>query len=111
MSTERLEQLIAQAWTAVSGHGDTAAAPADLIVSGRRGDLASNYAVADTAAACIGSALLAAAALQRVRGGRWSTVSLDRGHVAAAVRSEAYFTRGGVAAGMGFGRLSRFWQT
>jgi hypothetical protein len=35
---------------------------------------------------------------------------VDRGQVAAAVRSERYFRRGGQSAGAGFASLSRFWR-
>jgi crotonobetainyl-CoA:carnitine CoA-transferase CaiB-like acyl-CoA transferase len=34
---------------------------------------------------------------------------VDRDHIAAAVRSERYFRRGGQSAGVGFATLSRFW--
>ena len=68
------------------------------------GDLESELPVEDTAIACVGAALLAAASLHEQRGGRpRRPVRLATGHVAAAVRSEAYLRRGGEA----FGRASR----
>ena len=39
------------------------------------------------------------------------TARLDRGHVAAAFRSEAYLRLNGAPAGAGFAPLSRFWPT
>jgi hypothetical protein len=54
--------------------------------------------------------LLAGAALHQQRGGAAERVSIDRGHVAAAVRSERYFRRGEQPTGAGFAPLSRFWQ-
>ena len=38
-------------------------------------------------------------------------MTLDRAHVAAAVRSERYFRVGRQAAGASFAPLSRFWPT
>ena len=86
-----------------------------LWVSGAPGHLPSRLPVEDTALACTGAALLAAAALHAQRGGdcgsRGSpTARLDRGHVAAAFRSEAYLRIGGERAGPGFAPLSRFWR-
>ncbi|HSS10893.1 MAG TPA: CoA transferase, partial [Acidimicrobiales bacterium] len=63
---------------------------------------------------CVSVALLAAVALQHRRGGTLPSrgrVSVDRGHVSAAVRSERYFRRGTQSAGAGFAPLSRFWRT
>ncbi len=75
------------------------------------GDLQSALPVEDTAIACVGAALLAAASLHERRGGRLTEpVRLATGHVAAAVRSEAYLRRGGEAFGSGFAPLSRFWR-
>lgn len=71
-------------------------------VTGEGGHLPSRYPVEDIALACVAAALTVAD-----RG----AVTLDRGHVAAAVRSEAGFSRGGRSAGMGFASLSRFWAT
>jgi crotonobetainyl-CoA:carnitine CoA-transferase CaiB-like acyl-CoA transferase len=67
--------------------------------------------VEDAAVACVGAALMAAAALLRQRGGPPPELAVDRGHVAAAVRSESLFRRGDRPAGVGFAPLSRFWRT
>jgi crotonobetainyl-CoA:carnitine CoA-transferase CaiB-like acyl-CoA transferase len=80
-------------------------------VVGASGSLASPLPVADTGFACIASALLAAAALQRARGGSWPDLTLDRGHVAAAMLSEDFFRRGREPASSKFAPLSRFWPT
>jgi crotonobetainyl-CoA:carnitine CoA-transferase CaiB-like acyl-CoA transferase len=53
----------------------------------------------------------AASVLHQQRGGSFGALHLDRGHVAAAVRSERYFRRAGRSAGAGFASLSRFWRT
>ena len=86
-----------------------------LWVSGTPGHLPSRLPVEDVAIACTGAALLAAAALHAQRGGdcgsRGSpTARLDREHVAAAFRSEAYLRINGEQAGPGFAPLSRFWR-
>ncbi len=116
--------LLAEAWAALA---DTDAAHPDgpetrlpaglevLWVSGAPGHLPSRLPVEDVAVACTGAALLAAAALHAQRGGdcgsRGSpTARLDRGHVAAAFRSEAHLRIGGEQAGPGFAPLSRFWH-
>jgi crotonobetainyl-CoA:carnitine CoA-transferase CaiB-like acyl-CoA transferase len=99
--------LIEQAWAAVSGD---AAPPAPLTVGGASGHLPSRHPVEDAAVACVGAALLAADALSRQRRGPAVAPAVDRGHVAAAVRSERYFRIRGEPAGMGFARLSRFWR-
>ena len=90
---------------------------AGLEVAGPPGRLPSRLPVEDTAIACAGAALLAAAAWQvqrDARGGRpgpvWPAVRLDRGHVAAAFRSEAHVRLGAAAAPAGFAPLSRFWR-
>ena len=116
--------LLAEAWAALA---DTDAAHPDgpetrlpaglevLWVSGAPGHLPSRLPVEDVAVACTGAALLAAAALHAQRGAdrgsRGSpTARLDRGHVAAAFRSEAHLRIGGEQAGPGFAPLSRFWH-
>jgi hypothetical protein len=110
--------LLAQAWAALAADADPRL-PAGLEVfwvSGAPGHLPSRLPAEETAIACTGAALLAAAALHAQRGGdcgsRGSpTAHLDRGHVAAAFRSEAYLQVNGEQAGPGFAPLSRFWQT
>jgi len=109
--------LLAQAWAALTGDAD--GPPDELEVTGDPGGLPSCLPVEDTAIACAGAALLAVLA----RGGdppeppahgravRPSVPPrLDRGHVAAAFRSEAYLRLNGDHAGPGFAPLSRFWR-
>lgn len=104
--------MIVQAWTALVGNAAPARPLPDPVdVTGRRGHLGFSSPVEDMAVACVGSTLLAAGALHRQRGGSVGGVGLDRGHVAAAVRSERYFRRRGQSAGVGFASLSRFWRT
>jgi len=108
----REQDLIGQAWTAVSS-GDSGARldqPAGLRLTGAAGSLPSHFAVEEVAIGSVAAALLAAAALARQRGGRAGTVSLDRGHVSVAVRSERFFRVQGRPAGVGFAPLSRFWR-
>jgi crotonobetainyl-CoA:carnitine CoA-transferase CaiB-like acyl-CoA transferase len=82
-----------------------------LTVTGDAGRLPSRLPVEDVAIACAGAALLAAAALHAGRGGPMlRTLRLDRGHVAAAFRSEAWLRVNGEPAGAGFAPLSRFWR-
>jgi len=142
---ERWPRLLAQAWAALEaapggpgdaplsqlagGPGDAplsqlAGGPGALEVTGDPGQLPSHLAVEDTAIACAGAALLAAAALGAQRehdGGRSAggtdprTARLDRGQLAAAVRSEAYLRVNGLRvsgqrSGSGFAPLSRFWR-
>src|SRR5436190_18861095 len=118
-------QLIDQAWAELTGAGSTttpAELPARLELTGPSGQLPSHFAVEETAVACVGVALIAAARLHQHRGGVVNSgpsgsrqngyvVALDREHVAAAVRSERFFRRGGQSAGIGFAALSRFWPT
>lgn len=106
MADELWARLLGEAWAALGG-GEPGT---ELQVTGVRGSLPSHVPVEDTAIACAGAALLAAADLQAQRGGPvYRTARLDRGHVAAAFRSEAYLRLNGVAAGAGFAPLSRFW--
>jgi crotonobetainyl-CoA:carnitine CoA-transferase CaiB-like acyl-CoA transferase len=103
--------LIEQAWTALVDGAAPEQAPGTVEITGSRGHLSSRYPVEDVATACVASALLAANALHRQRGGSLGLAGLDRGHVAAAVRSERYFRRRGRSSGVGFASLSRFWRT
>jgi crotonobetainyl-CoA:carnitine CoA-transferase CaiB-like acyl-CoA transferase len=126
-------RLLAEAWAALSmepgdpGGADGPGGPdgsTALRVTGDPGQLPSRLPVEDTAIACAGAALLAAAALHGQRGGVGGsggvsgsggggsrTGWLDRGHVAAAFRSEAYLRVNGERGGKGFAPLSRFWRT
>ncbi|MGH3256281.1 MAG: CoA transferase [Streptosporangiaceae bacterium] len=101
VTEERWPGLLAQAWAALADDAD--GPPDGLEVTGEPGRLPSRLPVEDTAIACAGAALLAAGA---GRGG----ARLDRGHVAAAFRSEAYLRLNGERAGPGFAPLSRFWR-
>jgi len=65
MAGERWARLLGEAWAALGG-GETGA---ELQVTGVRGSLPSHLPVEDTAIACAGAALLAAADLQARRGG------------------------------------------
>ncbi len=121
MAEQLWPRLLAEAWAALSADSDQAGEarlPAGLEVlwvSGAPGRLPSRLPAEDVAVACAGAALLAAAALHAQRGGdcgsRGSPVAqLDRGHIAAAFRSEAFLRVGGEPAGPGFAPLSRFWR-
>jgi hypothetical protein len=90
--------LLSEAWTAVAGEPS----PPPLDIDGPTMVLPANHPVAATAVACVGTALLAT---------RTQGVRLDRGHVAAAVRSERSFTVDGRPMGAGFAPLSRLWRT
>jgi CoA-transferase family III len=110
--TSELEaSLLAEAWEAVAS-GETAPDASPPEVDGAPGLLPSRFAVQEVAVACVGAALMAAAALQQGRGGRPAFQRLDRAHVAAAVRSEVHFQVGGRSGspGSGFAPLSRFWR-
>jgi crotonobetainyl-CoA:carnitine CoA-transferase CaiB-like acyl-CoA transferase len=113
MADQHWPQLVAEAWAeldrdAPDGDGGPAW-PGRLRVTGPPGQLPSRLPVEDLAVACVGTALLAAAALADGRGRR--ELGLDRRQVAAAVRSEALVRVNGQRAGGGFAPLSRFWRT
>ena len=82
-------------------------------MTGAPGDLPSTFRVEDVAVASVAAALRAASLLQAGRTGRPAQrLSVDRRHIAAAVRSERAFRREGSApGGAGFAPLSRFWRT
>lgn len=109
MSSPALERaLLSEAWTALVGDGGPElVAPA---LTGEADDLPSRFAVAEVATAAVATALAAAAALQHERSGHRPPIRLDRGTVAAAVRSERFFRGGTRSTGMGFAPLSRFWR-
>jgi crotonobetainyl-CoA:carnitine CoA-transferase CaiB-like acyl-CoA transferase len=108
-------RLMDQAWAGLDREGTAAGRQAwsgGLEVTGEAGQLPARLPVEDVALACVGTALLAAAALHFVRGGGAAAghgARVDRGHVAAAVRSEAWVRLDGEPAGAGFAPLSRFW--
>ena len=110
MTSDLESALIDQAMSSLTGEGQPGQGqPARLDITGPSGQLPSPFAVEEIAVACVGTALLAAARLHDQRGGSPVRAALDRGHVAAAVRSERFFRRGGASAGAGFAPLSRFW--
>jgi crotonobetainyl-CoA:carnitine CoA-transferase CaiB-like acyl-CoA transferase len=98
---------MSSAWPGLSGITEL---PVSVTLTGQPGRLPSRFAVEDTAIACIGLALAAAARLHLQRGGTVADVRLDRGHVAVAVRSERYFSRDEQSQGVGFSAVSRFWR-
>ncbi|MGH3152149.1 MAG: CoA transferase [Streptosporangiaceae bacterium] len=114
MAEQLWTRLLSEAWAALDpvDPDHPGADPGPLEVTGQPGHLPSHLAVEDTAIACAGAALLAAADWQARSGGsRPRAARLDRGHVAAVFRSEAYLRVNGKAAGAGFAPLSRFWRT
>jgi CoA-transferase family III len=97
--------LFAQA----AGFLDHSSVSVDVV--GDPGGLPSRLPVADTAVACVATALTAAANLHGQRGGLGPPrVRLDAAHVAAAVRSEAAVGVNDRGLGSGFAPLSRFWR-
>src|ERR1700734_3264371 len=111
MSASRNGDPLPTAWAALTEGDADAPAPGPIELTGAAGHLPSRLPVEDVAIACAGTALLAAAALHQQRGARAPAVSLDRAHLAAAVRSESYFRRNEHPSGASFAPLSRFWQT
>jgi len=85
--------------------------PESLAVDGTPHGLPSRLPAADTAVACVATALTAAAGLRGQRGGTLPRARLDAGHVTAAVRSEAHLRVDGRGFGGGFAPLSRFWRS
>src|SRR3954454_6420902 len=103
-------ELIDEAWAALIDGSPDAVDIDRPELTGETSALSSRYTAAETATACISTALMAAAALEQ-RGERERVRStLDRGHAAAAVRSERFFTVGEGSTGMGFAPLSQFWR-
>ena len=112
MVDESWRQPLAEAWAVLDR--EPAGAPVwsgGIEATGQSGQLPSRLPVEELAIACAGAALLAAAALHAGRGGPAPrALRLDRGHVAAAFRSEAWLRVNGEPAGAGFAPLSRFWR-
>jgi crotonobetainyl-CoA:carnitine CoA-transferase CaiB-like acyl-CoA transferase len=109
------QRMLGEAWAGLDREAPEASGRpvwgGQLEVTGDPGRLPSRLPVEDTAIACAGAALLAAAALHARRGGAYlRTARLNRGHVAAAFRSEAWLRVNGTPAGSGFAPLSRFWR-
>ena len=117
MADELWRRLLGETWATLDREApdDSASGPVwagGLEVTGDSGQLPSRLPAEDTAIACAGTALLAAAALHAGRGGAVLRVlRLDRAHVAAAFRSEAWLRVNGESSGPGFAPLSRFWPT
>jgi hypothetical protein len=113
--TDLRRAMTRELWDAV--HADSVVPSAFPAVGVRVVDrpelLPSRLPVREAALSTVTTALLAAAAFGEERGGSAPlTVTLDAGHVAAAVRSERYVRRDGVPAASGsFAPLSRFWST
>src|SRR5579872_3712509 len=97
-------QPLDEAWAVLDREAAGAAVwSGRLEVTGDGGRLRSRLPVEEVAIACA-----AAAALQAGRGGPVpQALQLDRGHIAAAFRSEAWLRVRGEPAGPGFAPLSR----
>ena len=108
MTTPLERELMGEAWAALTDGASAEFEPPT--VTGDTGALPSRLSTEATATACIAVALAAAGALQTLRTGSAPRLDLDRGHVAAAVRSERYYRTGTRSTGMGFAPLSRFWR-
>jgi hypothetical protein len=100
---------MAVAWAAVSDGSPVSRPAADVALEGRGGGLPSRLPTEAIAVASVATALRAAHALHLIRGGAPQRLSLDRRHVALAVRSERFFRVGATEAGATFAPLSRFW--
>jgi hypothetical protein len=110
MAGDLWTEMLARAWAALTGDTGADAMPEDFSVDGAVGVLRSNLPAHDGAIACVGTALLAGAALAGRRAGRGRPPArVDAGHVAAAVRSEIHLRLNGQAIA-GFAPLSRFWR-
>jgi len=112
MVDEPWRQPLDEAWAVLDPEAAGAAVWSGRFeVTGDGGRLRSRLPVEEVAIACAGAALLAAAVLQAGRGGPVPrALQLDRGHIAAAFRSEAWLRVRGEPAGPGFAPLSRFWR-
>jgi crotonobetainyl-CoA:carnitine CoA-transferase CaiB-like acyl-CoA transferase len=117
VADELWQRMLGEVWAgldreAVDDSGSRPVWSGRVEVTGEPGRLPSRLPVEDTSIACAGAALLAAAALHAGRGGGYLRVlRLDRAHVAAAFRSEAWLRVNGEPSGPGFAPLSRFWRT
>ena len=115
MADELWQRLLGETWATLDREAPDApdSVPVwagGLCLTGDPGHLPSRLPAEDAAIACAGTALLAAAALHAGRGGPvLHPLRLDRAHVAAAFRSEAWLRVNGEPSGAGFAPLSRFW--
>jgi len=103
-------ELIAEAWSSLTSGSASPVEVALPELTGQTTALPSRFAATETATASIATALMAAVALRRNESAGRGRSVLHRGQVAAAVRSERFFTAAGRSAGMGFAPLSRFWR-
>lgn len=110
MIDQETREAIADLWKQVAEPASASTLPASLTVSGRRGHLPAHHAVEVAATAAISVALLAAAAIDLVRGMNPPDIEIDRSHVAAAMRSGAVFRWKGRPLALDFAPLSRFWE-
>src|SRR5688500_9540402 len=106
------ESALRTAWRAVTADDDSAPDLPEVTGTGDSGVLASALAVEDVAVASVATALASASRFgaDRAAAGSAPPVTLDRGHLAAAMTSERWFRHGDRAAGAGFAPLSRFWK-
>ncbi len=88
MSATETMGVLAQLWDRVDGDPSVLSRAS---LTGQGVVLPSSFAVDDIAQASIAAAGLAAAEFHRARGGPSQTVTVDRRHAAAEVRSERYF--------------------
>ena len=109
--TRQESEELAKAWADLTAGDPWAPAAPSLDVTGESGHLVSHLAVGDVALAAIGTALRAASAFGQQRGAPESGVTVDRSHVAAAVRSERHFRIAGQPGRAPFAPLSHFWRT
>lgn len=107
MNDAEILTIISALWTDISGD---ASLPARIAITGSRGWLPAYHPVEDAATATIAVALLAAAAIERARGLPPPAITVDRGHVAAAMHSGSVFQWEGRPLGFEFAPLSRFWE-
>jgi len=105
------DRLLTEAWAGLVRDDPQVDRPPAIGIAGERGHLLSRLAAEDAATACVALALMAAGNLHPLGNGSAPSLSVDRAHVAAAVRSERFFRRGDSPAGAGFAPLSRFWPT
>ncbi|NMP23610.1 CoA transferase [Sulfobacillus harzensis] len=107
MADEAIQEITAALWRDAVGIGPLP----HFEVTGQSGRLPARHPVEAAATATIAVALMAAATLEQARGRSTPTIEMDRGHVAAAMRSGSWFRYQGRSLGMDFAALSRFWPT
>ncbi|MFZ0668313.1 MAG: CoA transferase [Acidimicrobiales bacterium] len=119
MGPHNIESRTEEAWSALtSGSAEPSARKRALAnTTGRSNIFESNLPVTDIAVACVSAALLAGSELGALRASvvtgtdvSPADVSVDQGHVAAAVTSERHFRSEGRSPLGSFAPLSRFWR-